>query len=749
MFKILKINKKCILIFIGIMILIVSLCSLDKYINKKLEAELIISLKDISHQNIKLIENEIDNKFNLLSSLAKEFSDYTEKEISESYNEISILAKRFNFKEIGIALPDGIAYMSSNRIFDVSNREYFKRSINGENYISETLTYMGDQTKINVYSVPIINSSGAVSGVFFSMYNTEEFLKLLQVDSFNGSGYSYIINSNCDILNISKVELTGEKNLFDRLRNMSYSSKDKDINNRAIEKINNSVENNEDEWYTKYHYDTYKYAVFEKLGINDWWLVTAVPKDILNQRIIPIMFAVKAICLFIFFFAIFIIIYSVKKDKKVKLYLENIAYVDSFTGIYNKNYLKEKISNEYINKQGYKSALVLFDIKNFKMINEVYGVKAGDYIIKFLAETLKRTTLSNKDIVVHNNGDNFLGLYFYDEKESLENKLNSIINKVNKIYYNKNKIFIKLCVGIYEIDNIKNDFETIYNYANIAKNQSKKINANTLIYYNGELAEKEIKERKLEDEIKEGILKKEFKAWFQPKFDCDTKEIVGCEALARWYKKDGKVYFPNEFVDVSERTGLIKEIDKLILEDVCININNWIKRGLDYKPVSINISRMYLNSIDIIGDLSEILNRYNISSNDVQLEITESSLISNENTLNEIINEMHKYGFKVLLDDFGVGYSSLSSINKLNFDSLKIDKKFIDKIESKNGKAILKSIINLGKILGMEVIVEGVETKNQYEFVKQCNCNTIQGYYFSKPLDSNCFETLLENTYLN
>lgn len=733
-----------IIIFVILFIFIGILYSFSIYVNKKLETQLITSLKDISDQNVKLIENEINHKFDLLNNLAEEFSDYTEEEISKSSSETNKFSNRFNFREIGISLPDGITYMSSNKIFDVSKREYFKRSINGENYISEILEDMEDKTDINVYSVPIISSDGNINGVFFAMYDTEEFSKLLQVDSFNGNGYSYIINSKGDILNISETSLVDEKNLFDRLRNNSLSSKYKKINNKAIKEIQNALTNNVEEGYIKYWYGKYKYGVYKKLGVNDWWLVTAVPYEIITERINPITKAINFICIFIFCSAIFSILYSMNKDKKAKLYLKNVAYKDSFTGLFNKNYLKEKMTTKYIKKQGSKSALVLFNIKSFKMINEIYGVNTGDYLIKTLAKILENSKDNKEDIVAHSNADEFLALYYYEDEKSLENKINEIAKKMKRISHNGNNIFVKLYIGIYRIDNSEKDFEKIYNYANIAKNKSKDSNLNFFTYYNDELAEKEIRQRQLEDEIKEAIINKEFKAYFQPKFDCKTKEIVGCEALARWYRSNGEIYFPDKFIDISEKNGLIKEIDKLILEDVCININRWIRNNLNFVPVSINISRIYLNNMDIICDLNEILTKYDIPSKYIQLEITESSLVSNEEILKRIINEMHKYGFKVLLDDFGVGYSSLHSINKLNFDTLKIDKSFVKDIGSNNGNCVIKHAIDLGKTLGMEVVVEGVETELQYEFLKENGCNTIQGYYFSKPLESERFEELLK-----
>ena len=166
-------------------------------------------------------------------------------------------------------MPNGIAYMSSNKIFDVSEREYFKRSIKGENYVSEILEYMEDKTEINVYSVPIINSKEEVIAVFFAMYDTEAFSNLLQVDSFDGSGFSYIINSNGDILNVPKEPSIEEDNLFEELISKATSSKYKKINNEAINEIKSTFNSDNKKGNIKYWYKVYKYAVYEKLDVNE------------------------------------------------------------------------------------------------------------------------------------------------------------------------------------------------------------------------------------------------------------------------------------------------------------------------------------------------------------------------------------------------------------------------------------------------------------------------------------------------
>ena len=534
-----------------------------------------------------------------------------------------------------------------------------------------------------------------------------------------------------------------EKNLFDGLRNKSETSKIKDINNKAIQDIMNDINNNTS-GYTKYEYNQYKYAVYAPLNINGWFLITVVPVDILIERIMPINNIVHIVSVVIFISALAIILYFISKQITEKDYLQKIAYIDSFTGLYNKNYLKEKLSHKHINSEEYKSALVIYNIENFKVINEIYGVNTGDYLIKYIAKILMKNKKYDNEVIVHGYADEFAVLYFYNDRDELEERVNKSINDAKVINHN-NKIFNKLYIGIYEINESEYNFEKIYNYANMAKNNNKLSKTETFTYYDEILAKKEISESKLQDEIKEGIVKKEFKAWFQPKFDCKTKKLTGCEALARWYKSNGEVYFPSKFIDISEKNGFIKQIDELIFEDVCIKIKEWQIKGIEIVPVSINISRAYLNNIENFYNLKRVLIKYNISPKYIQLEVTESSLVSNEKELEKIINEMHNSGFKVLLDDFGVGYSSFSSIKNFKFDILKVDKSFVDSIGSKQGDYIVKEIINFSHYLDMKVVGEGVETKEQYEFLRDNECDEIQGYYLSKPLDYESFESLLIN----
>lgn len=340
--------------------------------------------------------------------------------------------------------------------------------------------------------------------------------------------------------------------------------------------------------------------------------------------------------------------------------------------------------------------------------------------------------ISNEEIIVHSYLGEFKLILKYNDILYLEERLENIdFSNIHKL--------IKFKIGVYLIDNSNINFDNFYSCATLAKESA---NKSKYMIYNKELYKKEIDKVQLEKDIKNGIENKEFKSWFQPKYGKDGKTIIGSEALVRWYKY-GSIISPYIFIPLCESTGLIKEIDELIFEDVCLNLKKWIDQGKKVVPVSINLSRSYLDNPNFIDKLINYIHLYNIPKNLIEFEITESSLINNEAMLKNIVSLLHKKGFKVLLDDFGVGYSSIKAISDANFDVLKIDKSFIDGIGTEKWNDIIKFTINLANRLNMIVIAEGIETEEQYKFLLECNCNMFQGYYFNKPMSSNDFSNLI------
>ena len=239
-------------------------------------------------------------------------------------------------------------------------------------------------------------------------------------------------------------------------------------------------------------------------------------------------------------------------------------------------------------------------------------------------------------------------------------------------------------------------------------------------------------------EMKKALSKNEFEIFLQPVFDLKSRKIISAEALTRWHHPKRGYIPPSEYVPIFEENGFIVNIDMFVWEGVCKIIRNWLDNNLPAVPISVNVSRIDLFSIDFYKVITSLVEKYQIPIEYLRLEITESAFVLNETNVIEIVDKLREYGFKILMDDFGSGYSSLNSLKFINVDILKIDMELVRGIEESIRQAdILKSVINLGNTLNLEMICEGVETENQAHFVEENGCKKAQGWLFSKaiPLD--------------
>ena len=247
--------------------------------------------------------------------------------------------------------------------------------------------------------------------------------------------------------------------------------------------------------------------------------------------------------------------------------------------------------------------------------------------------------------------------------------------------------------------------------------------------------------------LKKGIANNKFVIYLQPKFYTKTEELAGAEALVRW-NRDGDVVMPNIFVPLLEKYELITELDTYVLESICKLQQNWEKKGYKIFPISVNESRLHLYNKNHINDLIDFVNKYSIKPNTIELEMTETSVVNNVELAKEAERNVHKLGFTVSMDDFGTGYSSFSMLKNINIDVLKMDKSFFDDIvESSRGKIIIEAIIEMSHKLGIEVVAEGIENKEQVDYLKRINCDMIQGYYFEKPISIEKFEEKYKNVF--
>ncbi|MEJ8553865.1 putative bifunctional diguanylate cyclase/phosphodiesterase [Tepidibacter sp. Z1-5] len=427
--------------------------------------------------------------------------------------------------------------------------------------------------------------------------------------------------------------------------------------------------------------------------------------------------------------------------------LNYLAFSDPLTNLLNIRSLenKMKLDIEKASKNNTKLGILFIDLDKFKLINDSLGHSAGNYILKEVANRLKLISRQN-DTIARLSGDEFI-LILNDINQL--NEIKNIVRKIIKIFkapfiLKETKFTISCSIGISVFPDNGNDVETLFKHSDIAMYKAKENHGNTYEFYNYKMSEQMDRNFETEHRLNIALEKKEFILHYQPKVDIKTNEITGLEALVRWKHPEKGLVYPNDFIPIAEETGLIRNLDEHILQLSCLQIKEWLNKGLNPPNISVNISGKTFHENDFVDRLEYILENTGVKSKSISIEITETAAIKDKKYTYEILEQIRSKGIKILLDDFGKGYSSLSYLKEFPIDVLKIDKSFVDNICSNNiDSSITKVIIDMAKALNLKVLAEGVETEDQLRLLDNFNCEEYQGYLFSKPIDADEIEIML------
>lgn len=718
-----KENKKLgieffIIISVFAIVGLITVSSYNKKLKELIKEESKITLQEASSQNIFNLNSIIDEKQGVLKYLAQAIKNSNNFDIEDNLKILKLYEEFNNFYDMGIIDKNGDCYTTLGEKFNVSKYSYFMKAINGSNGV-----YSGYNTSsgedVTVFTEPVyLNNEAQI--VLISTYKSKDFSNLLNIPSFDNNGNVLVLDSQGTLV-------------------ADTYNKDGIYNNKEdiIEAIYNSKNSSEN--FVEFDYLGNEYlAYYEATGINDWYLISYVPKEYVYKNLDKInsMIVINNIVVYLIIIVLIIILFNsyVKYQKKIS----SIIFIDDLTEQKNVEYLKFEFQNMN-DKDKQDKSLVVMDIDKFKIINIMYGSEVGDNLLKYIPKAFNE--VSPNDQIFKGNGDLFVIIINSTSKEEIINKIRIFENRIREDFEKKIIVPMYLSFGVCSFDKF-DDLHSIYNNALISKNEIKGNVNNNISFFTEESKNKIIENRKIEDDFMYSVKNNEFEVWYQPKYNMTTNKIYGAEALVRWRKKDGSLIPPSKFIPVFENTGQIAKLDEFVIETVFKNIKETKELGLDIKPISINLSRVNIYNLDIVDKIKELSEIYKINSDDVSFEITESALIENNTSINELIKKLHKLGFRVDMDDYGVGTSTLNSLFASDFDTLKLDKSFIDYIGNEKMDTIIKSTIRMAKELNLKIIAEGVETKDQVEFLINNNCNIAQGYYFSKPLNKHDYFSL-------
>ncbi len=420
--------------------------------------------------------------------------------------------------------------------------------------------------------------------------------------------------------------------------------------------------------------------------------------------------------------------------------------VNSTTGILSRVSFYTQAEDIMKDNAGYTA--VIIDVDNFKNINEKYGITTGDNVLRTIG-TIQAGAFEKFDgMILHGYfyADYFVSLW---KKDSIDiNDFDNYLCEQFKKELSEYKVTFHM--GVCETDSNANDISTICDHALIALKICKKQLSNRYTYYNKDFYSVVAEEKELYDDMKDALANEEFVPWFQPQYNYRTGVLIGAEALVRWQHPEKGIISPAKFVPFFEKNDLIYELDKCVWKKACMYLRKWMDMGHDISSVSVNVSRRDLFKSDLIDTFKTYLKQYDLPFSRLHVEITESAYVEDSDQLIEVVKQLQETGIKVEMDDFGSGYSSLNMLKEVPVDYLKLDMGFMSKAgnQDKGGK-ILSSIVGMAHQLELHVIAEGVETKQQADYLKSIGCRYMQGYFFSKPLPVSEFEKLLENSNLN
>lgn len=433
------------------------------------------------------------------------------------------------------------------------------------------------------------------------------------------------------------------------------------------------------------------------------------------------------------------LIYDDRRLRRENLHLQ---FADGLTGAWNLTRFRQEAKRMMEHGvEGY--ALVYLDVDKFKYINDTLGYDAGDMILMCLSNCI-RDHMKPDEISARVAADNFVILARFRDQEELKRRFKGFMEDLNKSLAEWSH-YVVLTSGVYFLKQEDRDPNFVIERANFARSRVRCTYTSSYMIYTEDIATEMAERKKLEEDMVNAFRRKEFMAFYQPKVDIFTGQIVGAEALVRWDHPVHSILPPRDFLCRFEENGLIVDVDFYIFEEVCRWLQQRLEGGMAVVPISCNFSRLHLRDAGFAENVEKVARRYHIPHRYLEVEITENFAIENMDLAVSQLQQLNRMGFRIAIDDFGSAYSSMELLNRLPMDVVKLDKSFLDKSnDCDEGRIVLEGVVSIFNRLRLEVVCEGVETEEHERLLREVGCRIGQGYRYAKPMPIGQFEEMLD-----
>ncbi|MFV0517916.1 MAG: EAL domain-containing protein [Aminipila sp.] len=707
------------------------------------------TLTELTNQQQFNLYSKMSSDIKSIKNIAKaiRFIPQDKRDTIELLNKLD---ENTNFEYMLMTGLDGKGFASNGKEIDISKRSYFQSVIAGRTLLCNPMSSIyNDENTVVPIVTPILENDHVI-GVLVGAYRVDNLNNLI-LPLYEGKGFAYVTDSSGNII----LKPANEKQFCENYQGNNLL----EILQQAVpikydnqEKIKNNMQEQKS-GHMQFSIDGQKRLMnYAPLKINDWYIFMVIPESIISKQTNGIAeksaILTISVLLFLFFLIFYILWQQRKSDKSRAEYLDNlerIAYFDELTEL--PNIYKFKSMARKILEQNTKKCFLIakFDILNFRAINEMFGFDTGSQILQIVARYIQKSKeLFEREFLVcaRLNADEFIIIDEYSVSTAkismYVNKFESMLNKEVSELLNGYKLEIRY--GRYFLSKGEVDITQAIENANLAHRTIKENKLGKICDYNEDLRRQFMRIVEIENRMQSALDNEEFKVFLQGKFDLNSEKIVGAEALVRWQEKNGNYVLPGQFIPLFEKNGFVIKLDFYMFENVCKIIDKWIKADVEVVPISVNFSRMHLNSINFVEKLEAITNKYSVPRKFLEIEVTESIFFENERAMEELLISLHNAGFKLSMDDFGIGYSSLGLLKNLPVDVIKIDRSFFDNNKYKTrAKSVIESVMQMAKKLGIHTVAEGVENIEHIKLLKEVGCDMVQGFYYSKPMPANLF----------
>ncbi|MGI5896404.1 MAG: bifunctional diguanylate cyclase/phosphodiesterase [Oscillospiraceae bacterium] len=639
-------------------------------------------------------------------------------------------ADLLNFDILLVLARQGNTVPQRDDLAELGNLSGVQASFAGET----SVVYTENQNLL--FSAPVYRD-GVVEQVIVGVCGQENVQALIQPKSFEGSGLSCIIDSSGQVV-ISPTDLKP----FLQLDDIFKTGADARTTEAVLQMEQDLMRQASGAFEFTAVDDARLVITYHALGINDWVLLTLVPADLISGEASAYIFRSFLIVggvSFLFTLFLFSVFWSYRKNR---IRLEHIAFTDPVTGGMNNAAFRAEFPRLTEHTPPNCYVVVLLNVKGFKLINENFGIAAGDDMLKYIYNVLVRHTKEG-EIAARSEADYFFLCLRENNPEEIQNRLDEIIQDINSFaQYTDIHYRLTMLQGACLADDPALDINTLQDRARIAcrmQNDPEKC-----MFYSADLLQALRNEQELNALFEGSLQNRDFQIYLQPKVRLRDGAVCGAESLVRWFHPRRGMIYPSDFIPFFEKNDNICRLDLYVFEEVCALIRKWLdaNQKLDF-PISVNLSRAHFKNLNFLREFSRIKREYRIPDGVIELEVTESSFFDEQQRelVKSSIEQMHASGFQCSLDDFGVGFSSLALLQEFDVDTIKLDRHFFGDISNVKSQHVIASFIELAGKLGIHIVAEGIETEQQLAYLRQVNCDMVQGYIFSKPLPVSEFET--------